>query len=392
MTLGVRMVPALLVAALSGHTAAGAQTPPVWALPLKVPVAASERGACPAAQAYPPRSAAPSAPVMDSLLTAGSRASILGDLAAAEGFFRRAAEIDPRNAVVSYRLARTLDDQGQGDAAVLEYCRYLTLSPAALDAGEIRGRVTELLGAADAAPEAWRADADAGVSAYRAGRFAEAIDAFSRVTRDRPDLAFAFYDRGVAHASAGNAAEAAADLQAYLALEPAAGDRAAVQTQLDRLRTQATGRAAAEDPEPVRVTPPGEVLIRGLVLPGLGQHTTGRTTLGMGILAAVGAALYVSTHEERVVRRMQAQDPFGNPYEYDVQSLERPYQTLGIGAAVAIGVSAALESWLYARRRVDASGAPLASTRSTTPRSQASLEVAPAGAGVRIGVRVDARR
>jgi hypothetical protein len=49
---------------------------------------------------------------VDSLLTAGSRAAILGDYPAAEDFLRRAAALDQGNPLVSYRLARTLDDQG----------------------------------------------------------------------------------------------------------------------------------------------------------------------------------------------------------------------------------------------------------------------------------------
>src|SRR5690606_24252692 len=54
----------------------------------------------------------------DSLLAAGSQAAILGDNEAAVELLRAAVASDPSSAVASYRLARTLDDQGDRPSAV----------------------------------------------------------------------------------------------------------------------------------------------------------------------------------------------------------------------------------------------------------------------------------
>jgi hypothetical protein len=127
-------------------------------------------------------------------------------------------------------------------------------------------------------------------------------------------------------------------------------------------------------------------------VPGLGQHETGRTLLGIGVLSAVGGAVYLAFREELATQQRQAEDPFGNPYTYDVRVRERPYQTLGLGAAVAIGLGAALESFLYARGQ-DSGGGPVASGGSAgaAPRSRSAshlhLSVGPADQGVNVGFR-----
>jgi hypothetical protein len=144
----------------------------------------------------------------------------------------------------------------------------------------------------------------------------------------------------------------------------------------------------AADPRPaqLRLASPGRVLLQGLAIPGLGQHATGRSLWGVGVLAAAGGAFYLAAREETVVRRVQAQDPFGNRYEYDVRVRERPYQTFGIAAAVAIGVAAAFESYLYARRSaggVVPAGGDAASLH--------WLSVSASGDEVRVGVRVPAK-
>jgi hypothetical protein len=131
------------------------------------------------------------------------------------------------------------------------------------------------------------------------------------------------------------------------------------------------------------------VLAQGLVVPGLGQHTTGRTVLGVGVLAAVGGAVYFALQEQVVVRTLEGQDPFGNRYEYDVRTLERRHQALGFGAAAAIGIGAALESFLYARRQPRAQGAVATSATATTRRAFA-FSVAPSMDGLRVGVRIPA--
>ena len=394
---GLRAFLPVLVLAL-GVTPAVAQT-----LAIKPPAADPPPGECPAVPVATSRETVPPA-VLDSLLNAGSRAAILGDHASAEELFRRAVTLDPSNAVASYRLARTLDDEGRLGDAALEYCRYLALAPTAADAAEIRGRARSLL-TGEPAREPWKSEALAGVNAYAAGRHAEAVAAFSRALEHAPELPEAFYNRGLAHLAVGSNAEAAADLDAYLRLRPQAEDAARVRAQLDRLRAQMSTRVQSEraaapasgaatpaageaSSPPLRSPAPGSVLVQGLVVPGLGQHATGRTVWGVGVLAAVGGAVYLAMREETVVRRVTAQDPFGNAYEYDVRTLDRPYQALGIGAAVGIGVAAALESFLYALRRPALPA--VASSSALAHEALTWISVTPTGDGVRLGLRLPA--
>jgi tetratricopeptide (TPR) repeat protein len=363
-------------------------------LPIKAPPAEAEPGACPpVALPSPGPTAFPAA--VDSLLTSGSRAAILGDHTAAEELLRRAAALDPANPVVSYRLARTLDDHGSREEAALEYCRYLALAPSAVDAEAIRERARTLLaGAAPPAPERWKLEALSGIEAFHAGRYDDAAAAFTRVVELRPDLADGFYNRGVANLAAGRVQHASADLETYLRMSPAAKDASRVRERLDglaarsRVRPQEEERAAPA--QAARTFAPGRVLVQGLVVPGLGQHATGRTVWGVGVLAAVGGAVYVGTRSESVVRRQEARDPFGNRYEYDVRVLERPHQAIGIGAAVAIGVAAALESYLYARGRAEP--AAVVASGWAKPVALRKLTVVPFVDGVRLGLSVSVDR
>jgi Flp pilus assembly protein TadD len=366
-------------------------------LPLKRPPEPASAGECPALPAAGTPRARHTA--VDSLLSAGSRAAILGDYPAAEELLRRAAQLDGANPVVSYRLARTLDDQGKTQAAALEYCRYLALAPDAPDAAEIRGRVRDLVGTGSVAlRDPWTGEMAAAVTAYESGRLADAVEGFTRAIALRPDGAEGYYNRGVAYVAMQRADAAAQDLEAYLRLAGQPEDAPRVRSRLELLTAAASPAGSSAPPplaapEPRRTTAaPGRVLIQGLVLPGLGQHETGRTLFGLGVLSAVGGAVYLALHQEVVVQQREGVDPFGNRYPYDVRVQERPYQSLGIGAAVGIGLAAAVESFLYARGQgstaapIVARGSARASARSEGPQ-ELQLSVVPSGAGVSVGLR-----
>jgi tetratricopeptide (TPR) repeat protein len=335
----------------------------------------------------------PAAPraATDSLLTAGSRAAILGDYAAAGDLLREAAALDPQNPVVAYRLARILDDQGEPEAAVLEYCRYLALAPASSEAAEVRARLRDLApGGSAGLTERLAAENEAAIRAYDDGRFDEAAEAFTRAIEILPTWGNAHYNRALARLEIGRQEEAVNDLVAYVDLHPDAPDAGAVQHQIDQLRAPGpTLGAALPLPRP-RAMVPEQVLVRGLVLPGLGQHATGRTGLGLAVLAGVGGALHYSTRQETVVRTRTALDPFGNPYEYETRSLERTHQAAGLGAAVAIAAAGALEAYVYARRAQGRSAAatPAAAAApagaAASPRLQLAVSSAPRG--VRVGL------
>jgi tetratricopeptide (TPR) repeat protein len=322
--------------------------------------------------------------VIDSLLAEGSRAAILGDHETARDLLREAARLDPTNPTVSYRLARTLDEQGEAEAATLEYCRYLTIAPSATDTAEVRERLQSLASAGEGAAEAWRVEAERGVTSYGAGRYEEAARAFTTVSVLRPDLGDAFYNRGLAWLALGRRAEAATDLEAYLRLSPNATDSAAVQSVLRDLG-RAPPALANSGAQVVGRHDPGAVLLRGLLVPGLGQFTTGRRLWGAGVLAGAVGALYLASGQEQVTRTVQAEDPFGNPYEYEETVLERPNQAYGVLAAVAIVAGAAIESYFYADRNWTAASGSLVAGEGRP--SRLSLELSGAG-GIDLEVRI----
>jgi tetratricopeptide (TPR) repeat protein len=292
---------------------------------------------------------------VDSLIAAGSQAAILGEYDAATEYLRRAAALDPVSSVVAYRLARSLDDQGQAAAAIAEYCRYLSLSPAERDAMAVRERVRALAATGEVEqPDPWVTAMEQGADAYSAGRFRDAVQAFTRAIELRPEAAETYFNRAAAYQADSRHSIALHDLETYLTLAPDANDRSEVLGRIESLRLLA-GMPAEDAPSRPGVVSPEVVLAQGLVLPGLGQHATGRTGLGALVLAAAGGAIYYGTRQEVVVRREGAYDPFGNYYEYDVRSVDRPRQALGIGAAIAIGVAGAIESYLYAKREEERS-------------------------------------
>ena len=105
-----------------------------------------------------PRSAAPSARLADSARTleqAGADAALLGDVDDARRRFAEAARLDPSSQTIAYQHARVLDDAGAAADAQREYCRYLSLAPAAPDADEVRARLAALpAGGSGPVPEA----------------------------------------------------------------------------------------------------------------------------------------------------------------------------------------------------------------------------------------------
>jgi hypothetical protein len=114
------------------HAVAPATAEAQTLVPKRAELSIADPGACPPPPAHSavPLSLSSST---DSLLVAGSQAAILGDQHMAADLLRAAAASDPGSAVVAYRLARTLDELGSGREAMLEYCRYLALVPAAPD-------------------------------------------------------------------------------------------------------------------------------------------------------------------------------------------------------------------------------------------------------------------
>jgi tetratricopeptide (TPR) repeat protein len=322
----------------------------------------------------------------DSLLAEGSRAAILGDHESARDLLLEAASLDPLNPVVSYRLARTLDESGEAAPALVEYCRYLALAPTAGDVEEIRERVRQLVdGGVVVEEDSWAVAMREGMEAYDAGRYTEAAAHFARAVEIRPEAPAGLYNRGAAHLAAGNPTQATQDFERYLEVVPDAVDRVEVETRLVALRT-----GALEPPAAVRrMAEPGTALLQGLVVPGLGQYATGRTGWGAAVFGGVGAAAYLATRTERVTRIRVDIDPFGNPYEHEVEVLERPHRFLGFTAAAAIAIAGAVESYLFATREWGSNEASFGAGPTVGRDSiRSGLTIAPSGTGVRLGFRL----
>jgi tetratricopeptide (TPR) repeat protein len=339
-----------------------------------------EASDCSTAGAPPPVAGSAAAGAVDSLLEAGSRAAILGDHYTAGALLSEAASLDPGNAVVAYRLARTYEERGEAELAATEYCRYLAIAPEASDSADVRQRIQVLASrAGEADRDELSAAMRAGLEAYQRRRYEAAILAFERALEIRPTWASAYFNRGAARLMLRRQDEAVTDFERYLELRPGAEDRGAVVAQIDSLRSRPT------TPARIRAPAPGGVLLQGLVVPGLGQFATGRPLAGMLVLTGAAGAVYFALQESYVVRTRIGVDPFGNPYEFQDRTLERTHLVEGVSAGAALMIASAVEAYVHARGRRSRVGA--ARSMSNRP-AWLHVQAAPDLSGVDVGFRL----
>jgi tetratricopeptide (TPR) repeat protein len=142
----------------------------------------------------------------------------------------------------------------------------------------------------------------------------------------------------------------------FLALSPAAPEAADVRQRIAELALAlppdtAIVRIPVGAPE--SMSSPGDALLGGVFIPGLGQFVTHRPIAGFLVLAAsAGAAAYglqSSTVEVGVTQT--AIDPLGHSYQYVTHETRsaRPNLAVGVGAAAAISLFAALEAFNHAK-------------------------------------------
>ena len=270
------------------------------------------------------------------------QSAILGDRNAARDQLRQAAAMDPTNPDLAYQLARALEALGATDQATGEFCRFLALAPSAPEAAEVRERLAGLTRATQATvSERVLAPFRTGVTAYEAGRFAQAEIGFTTAIALQPDWAEAYYNRALTNAARGRRELAVTDLQQYLRVKPEAEDRAAVIARISSLRGGPLSPSAA--------------LGMGLVIPGAGQFYTGRKLLGLATMAAAGGALAWALKHDPVTKEyvVNPVDPFGNPLPPFVETrseVGQPYLVPGLAGVGAIAISSAVEAFIYARR------------------------------------------
>lgn len=305
------------------------------------------------------------------LITAGQEASLQGDHAEARDAFAQAARRSPNNAVIAYYLGREHEALTSTTEAVAEYCRYLQLSPNARDADEVRGRIVRLVPASQlAAVDEARASFSSGVALLERRQFFAADSMFGAIALKLPNTPEVYYNRGLARAARGERGPATDDFEKYIELSGNPPDRVAIRSAVGTMQDRVFGT--------------GQALGSGLLLPGMGQMSTGRPVLGVAVLGAVAGAMAWGMMKEDGFEVSTFQDPFGNPYVDSIPRTTRPNAVIAGATAGVLWLGGAWEAMSYARR-TRARAESIIQVGATTP-AQGFVEITShrVGAGIRL--------
>lgn len=301
-------------------------------------------GSCPAFE--PPAEGSAEARTQAAQLASTAEQSIiLGDLTRAGALLERAAELDPASADLAYRRARVLEESGETEGAVLEYCRAIALAGEGTAARDARIRLDAIAAAERASlPEEALVAFEEGLAAVDRGTNEAAAQAFGEARNQAPFWAGAAYNHGIALDLVGRNAEAAEALLRYLELRPGAPDAIAISQRIGQLQSLALGAGPS----------PGAALTLGALLPGMGQFYSGRTLGGFTVLAVAGSAIAAGFLFEDVhIRCLDPVEPGGRcpPDQVVSRRTERPHLMLGVGVAATVGVIGAIEAFVHLRGR-----------------------------------------
>lgn len=283
----------------------------------------------------------PSGPVNDDsetrrLISAGQEASLQGDHATARDAFAQAAKRSPQNAVLAYYLGREHEYLSAPNDAVKEYCRYLLLSPSARDADEVQGRIVRLSPRSQLAQvDEARANFSSGLALLERRQYVAADSIFGSISKQLPNAPEPYFNRALSRAARGERTLAMQDFQKYVDLAGNPADRAAINAAVARLQDRVFGT--------------GQALGSGLLLPGMGQMSTGRPFLGVAVLGVVAGAIVWGMTEKQGFEVKTFQDPFGNPYIDSLARTTRPNLPIAATAAGVLWAGAAYEAMSYAR-------------------------------------------
>lgn len=102
---------------------------------------------------------------------------------------------------------------------------------------------------------------------------------------------------------------------------------------------------------PARRYSPGQAMVLGLVVPGMGEIYAGRTVRGLLVLGAAAGAAATGLLVERVAIDclIVPVDDFCPADQIANERTERPYRTAGFGAAAAITLLGAIDAYFGAR-------------------------------------------
>lgn len=314
-------------------------------LPLLRDYPGSGRYQCPAPET-------PDPPDADALRRAAQLASDanqamnLGDFDRAQALLEQATELDPTSADFGYRHARTLEDLGDADNALREYCRSLDLDIESLGVFDVRDRIDALYEEVrERIPEEAREAFVLGLTLADAMAYQQATEAFSDAIDAAPDWGAPVYNRGIIYEALGRIQESLADYRHYIELSPSDIDPVLVIVS-ERIG-QLEGAASVTPPSP------GAALALGVV-PGMGHYYTGRPVVGTLTLVAAGGAIAAGMMFKNIKTLCVAEVSAGASCPSDLvvdEITERPYLWYGIGAAAAVTVAGAIEALIQARRR-----------------------------------------
>ena len=269
----------------------------------------------------------------------GQEAAILGDSPAALRNLRDASVLDPTDPDLAYNLARAYETAKDAANAAREYCRFLALSPTALEASDILEKVRLLAPPhADPAIVSALAAFRSGAAAFERGQVSVADSGFTQAIAFDSTWADAYYNRASVRQARGDRASARADFEQYLKFKPGAADRDVVEARIAALSAPTFS--------------PFKALALGVFIPGAGEFYTRRPIRGWLTLAGVGAAAGYGLWGKSRTRTFQqtATDPFGNPYTYTSTRLEGTRPNLLVGGIVAASIAglSALDATVFA--------------------------------------------
>lgn len=271
------------------------------------------------------------------LISAGQEASLQGEHEAARDAFTQAAKRSPHDPVLAYYLGREYEYLSAHNEAVKEYCRYLQLSPGARDADEVQGRIVRLVPRSQLAQiDEARANFSSGVALLERRQYIAADSMFGSILSRLPNAPELFFNRGLARAARGERTLAMEDFQKYIELSGNPTDGPAINAAMASLQDRVFGS--------------GQALGSGILLPGMGQMSTGRPFIGVAVLGAVAGALVWGMTEKQGFEVATFQDPFGNPYIDSLPRTTKPNFAIAATAAGLLWAGSAYEAMSYARR------------------------------------------
>jgi hypothetical protein len=290
--------------------------------------------ACPATPSVAPRTEAQKQEARK-LAEQARQAAIVDGSDAARDLFKRSVELDPTDPNTVYALARSYDAAKEMESAIVEYCRFLSLSPVAPEASDVRRRITTR---AEDIPKSQR-----------------------DVTTDARDTA----------GSAANNTVANTPVQSQ-PVAPAVPIPSSVTPASSASTIPSESQTGPSGPK----SPNDLMFALAPFVPGLGQYATHRPFLGLIVTASSLGALYMGLKPEYKTVTVVPTNP-GGPTT--MVKKDRPNLAIGVTLAMGISMLAELESYLHGH----------GSGRQAQPsRRSTVVTVTPDGGTVGVGVAV----